>query len=96
MAATSSRAIPEGWSEVSSWCIRSADGLFTICKIGMGDGEFRYELWHLKNQIAVNLNSAADAIRVHSSILATTSSNSVAATGAKSLPSQAGVQAELL
>lgn len=87
--------LPAGWVEVSPWCIRTADGNYTICKYGIGDGVVRYELWHLKNQVAVNLPSAAAAIREHTLRLASlpTSNSSTPAAGPKSSQSQAGDQA---
>jgi hypothetical protein len=92
-----SRDLPDGWERLSDWCIRSPDGLWTICKIGAAKG-YVYELWHLKNQIVVNLPSADAAIREHTLRQASshTSNSSAPAAGPKSSPSQAGVQAELL
>jgi hypothetical protein len=53
--------IPDGWTYVSDYCIRNGD--YTICRIGGADGS-RYELWKLKEQLAVNLPSAQAAIEV--------------------------------
>lgn len=53
--------LPEGWEYVSDYCIRRGD--FTICRIGGADG-WRYELWHLTEQLAVNLPSAQAAIEM--------------------------------
>jgi len=53
--------VPKGWSYVSEYCIRR--GEYTICKIGSADG-WRYELWRLSEQLAVNLPSAEAAIEV--------------------------------
>jgi hypothetical protein len=74
--------------------MRSADGLWTICKIGIGDGEYRYELWKGRNQIVVNLPSADAAIREHTSRLGTsrTSSSSTQEVGGALAASQAGDQ----
>lgn len=55
--------VPKGWTFVSEYCIRRGD--YTICKIGSADG-WRYELWLLKEQLAVNLLSAQAAIEVSS------------------------------
>lgn len=54
--------VPDGWAYVSGYCIRN--GNYTICKIGTADG-VRYELWKLKEQLAVNLPSAQAAIEAH-------------------------------
>lgn len=51
--------IPEGWEFVSDYCIKCGD--FTIVRIGGADG-WRYELWKLNEQLAVNLPSAQAAI----------------------------------
>lgn len=53
--------IPEGWAYVSDYCIKRDD--FTICRIGSADG-WRYELWHLKEQLEVNLPSTQAAIEM--------------------------------
>lgn len=53
--------LPEGWKRVSSYCIRNGD--YTICKIGGADG-WRYELWRLTEQFAVNLLTLDAAIEV--------------------------------
>ena len=86
-----SNQLPAGWVEVSRWCIRSADSLYTICKIGLGDNEYRYELWKGNEQLSVGMSTAQDAIRLHTSIMGT-----LPAAGAKSSQSPAGAQAELL
>jgi hypothetical protein len=54
--------IPDGWEYVSEYCIKRDD--FTICRIGSADG-MRYELWKLKEQLAVNLPSAEEALMIH-------------------------------
>lgn len=54
--------LPDGWLRVSSYCIRSGD--YTICKIGSADG-WKYELWHLSEQISVNLLTLDESIEVH-------------------------------
>lgn len=53
--------IPEGWKCVSEYCIRNGD--YTIVRIGGADG-WRYELWRLKEQLAVSLPSAQAAIEM--------------------------------
>lgn len=50
--------IPDGWEYVSDYCIQRDD--YTICRVSG-----RYELWHLKEQLHVNLPSAADAIKAY-------------------------------
>ena len=62
-------SIPEGWKKVSDWCIRSADGSATICKVFVSG--WVYELWIGKNQIAVGMSTAQDAIRLHGQIVST-------------------------
>jgi hypothetical protein len=54
-------SLPKGWSHVSEYCIRNGD--YTICKIGGADG-LKYELWHLTEQMAVNLLTLNVAIEV--------------------------------
>jgi hypothetical protein len=54
--------IPDGWEYVSDYCIKRGD--YTICKIGSADG-WRYELWRLTEQIAVNMPSAQAAIEAY-------------------------------
>lgn len=92
MARTS---IPEGWSYISDWCIRSEDIAWTICKYTNAAGQIRYELWHLKNQVAVDLPSAEAAIHARTLHLATPDSSS-AQPGAMSTQPVAGAQVELL
>jgi hypothetical protein len=53
--------VPDGWQFVSEYCIRSECEQWTICRIGSADG-VRYELWRLKEQVAVNLLTAEAAI----------------------------------
>lgn len=53
--------LPDGWTRVSNYCIRN--GNYTICKIGGADG-YRYELWRLTDQLAVNLETLEAAIEV--------------------------------
>jgi hypothetical protein len=60
-----SNQLPAGWVEVSPWCIRSDDGLYTICKVFVTG--WVYELWHGKNLIAVGMSTAQDAIRLRMS-----------------------------
>jgi hypothetical protein len=81
--------LPSGWVEVpgNAYCIRSECGQWTVCKIGGADG-WRYELWNLKEAVAVGMNSAAEAIRECES--RRMSSSSAPAAGAKSSPSPAG------
>ncbi len=55
--------IPEGWSYVSDYCIRNGD--YTICRYGIGESEWRYEIWMGKDQIAAGMSSSAEAIRVY-------------------------------
>jgi hypothetical protein len=86
-----SRELPPGWVEVSPWCIRSDDGRFTICKYGIADDEYRYELWKGKDQLSVGMPTALDATRLHLSIM-----DSSQEAGPKSPPSQTdGDQTEL-
>lgn len=54
-------SLPEGWSQVNNYCIRNDD--YTICKIGGVDG-WKYELWRLTEQLAVNLSTLEAAIEV--------------------------------
>lgn len=54
--------IPDGWEYVSDYCIKRGD--YTICKIGSADG-WRYELWRLTEQIAVNMPSTQAAIEAY-------------------------------
>jgi len=51
--------IPDGWTVVSDYCIKRGD--FTICRIGSAAG-WTYELWRLKENLAVNLPTAQAAI----------------------------------
>lgn len=51
--------VPDGWVYVSDYCLTRGD--FTIVRIGTADG-VRYELWKLKEQLAVNLPTAESAI----------------------------------
>jgi hypothetical protein len=80
------RDTPDGWKYVSDWCIRSDDGLYTICRVFVTGWVF--ELWHLKNLIAVGMCTQQDAIRLHTSITATSRE-----AGARSLQSPDGDQA---
>jgi hypothetical protein len=48
--------VPEGWRELSPYCIRSEDRTFTICLVS---GSF--ELWRLGEQLFVNLETFGDA-----------------------------------
>lgn len=50
---------PDGWMQVSPYCIRRED--YTVIKIGGADG-WTYELWRLNEQLVVNLTSAQAAI----------------------------------
>jgi hypothetical protein len=84
-----SKQIPQGWSRVSDWCIRSDDGLYTVCRVFVSG--WVYELWRGKDLIAVGMSTAQDAIRLRGSTTATTQE-----AGAKSMQSQAGAQAEPL
>lgn len=54
-------SLPKGWSQISDYCIRNDD--YTICKIGGVDG-WKYELWRLTEQLAVNLLTLEAAIEV--------------------------------
>lgn len=87
-------SIPQGWEYVSDWCIRSADGNWTICKYGIANNRYMYEIWNIKNQIAVGMSTAQDAIRLHTSL--TKETNLSQELGVKSSISAAGDQAELL
>lgn len=61
MATSRTNALPEGWARVSNYCIRNGD--YTICKIGAVEG-WKYELWRLTEQLAVNLSTSDAAIEV--------------------------------
>lgn len=75
--------LPEGWIRVSDWCLRSADGEYTICKVFVAG--WVYELWKGKEQVSVGMFTALDAIRLHGSTTATSRE-----AGAKSSPSLNG------
>jgi hypothetical protein len=75
--------LPAGWVEISSYCIRSKCGLWTICRYGIGDNEDRWELWNVKTQLVVNLSSESEAIRAYTSRQAIPAS-SIASAGAQS------------
>lgn len=51
--------VPGGWTYVSEYCIRSGD--YTVVKIGGANG-WTYEIWKLKEQLAIGLPSAQAAI----------------------------------
>ena len=53
--------VPKGWIYVSEYCIRRGD--YTVCKIGGAEG-WRYELWRLTEQLAVNLPSVEEAVEI--------------------------------
>lgn len=89
------KTIPEGWKWISDYCIRSHCTRFTVCKYGIGDGEFRYEAWKGKDHLKAGMSTAAAAIRVCEKHGFTWNS-SVQAHGPKSSPSQAGDQAAQL
>ena len=55
------KSLPDGWNHLSDYCIRNDD--YTICKIGGVDG-WKYELWRLTEQLAVNLLTLESAIEV--------------------------------
>lgn len=61
MATSRTNTLPDGWARVSNYCVRNGD--YTICKIGGADG-WRYELWRLTEQLAVNLITRDEAIEV--------------------------------
>ena len=54
-------SLPDGWKQLSNYCLRNGD--YTICKIGGADG-WKYELWRLTDQTAVNLLTLETAIEV--------------------------------
>lgn len=54
--ATKLRGSGVKWKKVSDYCIQSDDGQFTVCKIGE-----KFEAWQLKDQFAVNLDTADEA-----------------------------------
>jgi hypothetical protein len=80
-------SIPQGWQRLSDWCIRSDDGAWTVCRVFVTG--WVYELWHLKNQIAVGMFTQQDAIRLHHTSITATSREA----GAKSSQSLGGDQA---
>jgi hypothetical protein len=85
-----SSGTPNGWRRVSDYCIARDD--WTICKVWVNG--WRYELWQGKNQLAVGMSTAAEAIREYSR--RTTSNNSAPAPGPKSSPSPDGAPAAQL